>query len=90
MRTLADQTLEWLCVLMFAEDGVIDRDSFSSHLESVPDVVAGMTGDEKAELARAASRRLEYAEATSPSEVIADELAFCEALASGALFEQWT
>lgn len=82
MNVLAEQTLEFLCTLMFAEDGVIDRDYWSSYLEEIPDIFSRMSQPERDALSKAAKMRLEYCENE-------DEQAFCEVVASGEIYSQW-
>ncbi|MCG8518079.1 MAG: hypothetical protein MI794_08815 [Pseudomonadales bacterium] len=96
MRTLAEITFEYLWLLIFEGEEVIDLDYSVKIQESLPDYFASMTNEEKealAKVAREAQARLlaepdEYG--YTPRKLITDEQkAFMEALSSGDLFEQW-
>ncbi len=82
MNVLAEQTLEFICALMFAEEGIIDRDYWSGYVESIPEIFLQMTQGEREVLSNAARLRLKRVDNE-------EELAFCEAVASGDIYSQW-
>jgi hypothetical protein len=96
MKTLAELTFDYLWLLMFEGEEVIDLDYSVKIQESLPDYFASMTDEEKEALssvAKEAQARL-LAEPDehgyTPRKLITEEQkAFVEALSSGVLFEQW-
>ena len=54
MKTLAQITLDYIWLLMFAGEDIIDLDYSVKQVELLPDYFAGMTPDEKAALSEVA------------------------------------
>ncbi|WP_345866782.1 hypothetical protein [Shewanella algae] len=96
MKTLAELSFEYMWLLMFEGEEVIDLDYSVKIQESLPDYFAAMTDEEKralSEVAKEVQSRL-LAEPDehgyTPRALVTDEQkAFMEALSSGELFEQW-
>jgi len=96
MNTLAELTFEYIWLLMFEGEDVIDLDYSVRMQESLPDYFSAMSNKEKIALstvAKEAQARLlsepDEHGYTPRSLVTEDQKAFMEALSSGELFEQW-
>jgi hypothetical protein len=96
MKALAELTFEYLWLLMFEGEDVIDLDYSVKMQESLPEYFASMTEEEKQALsavAKEAQARLladPDEHGYTPRALVTDEQkAFMEALSSGELFEQW-
>jgi len=96
MKTLAELTFDYLWLLLFEGEEIIDLDYSVRIQESLPEYFSSMTQPEKdalSEVAKEAQARL-LAEPDehgyTPRKLITDDQkVFMEALSSGELFEQW-
>lgn len=96
MKTLAELSFEYIWLLLFGDEDIIDLDYSVKMQESLPEYFSAMSEEEKrnlSEVARETQARL-LAEPdehgyTPRSLVTEDQKVFMEALASGELFEQW-
>lgn len=96
MNGLADIVLDYLCTMMFPPEGDIDSGYASRVMQSFPELLTGLSTEERVALSAAAGRALAnlqrppdehgYSPAGTVSE---DQIAFLETLASGELYEQW-
>jgi len=97
MKTLAEITFEYLWLLMFADEDIIDLDYSVNCQESLPEYFAAFTAEEKSALAEVAARVQASLLAEpgqhgyTPRKLVTDEQKqFLAALVSGELYEQWT
>lgn len=96
MKTLAELTFDYLWLLMFEGEEVIDLDYAVKIQESLPEYFASLTDEEKqtlSEVAKEAQSRLlaePDKDGYTPRKLITDDQkVFMEALSTGELFEQW-
>lgn len=97
MKTLAELAFEYLWLIMFADEDVIDLDYSVKCQESLSTCFAALTPDERTalcEVAKSVQARL-LAEPDehgyTPRKLVTEEQReFLAALASGELFEQWS
>jgi hypothetical protein len=97
MKTLAELSFEYLWLLLFAGEEVIDLDYSVKCQESLPNYFAALTPQERAALSEVATsvqaRLLSEPDAHgyTPRKLVTEEQRqFLKALASGELFEQWS
>ncbi len=96
MKTLAELAFEYLWLIMFANEDVIDLDYSVKCQESLSEYFSALTTQEKEALSAVAAstqaRLLAEPDEdgyTPRSLVTEEEKLFLSALASGELFEQW-
>lgn len=96
MKTLAELAFEYLWLIMFADEDVIDIDYSVKCQESLAEYFSALTTQEKEALSAVAAstqaRLLAKPDKdgyTLRSLVTEEEKLFLSALASGELFEQW-
>jgi len=96
MQTLAELSFEYLWLLLFADEDVIDLDYSVKLQESLPDYFSVMTDEEKNALSKVAeetkSRLLAEPDEhgyTPRTLVTEEQKIFLDALSSGEFFEQW-
>jgi hypothetical protein len=97
MKTLAELSLEYLWLVLFAEDDIIDLDYSVECQESFSNYFAALTTQEREALSEVAvnvqARLLAEPDKdgyTPRKQVTEEQRQFLAALASGTLFEQWS
>nr|WP_086937480.1 hypothetical protein [Thaumasiovibrio occultus] len=96
MKTLAQLSFEYLWLILFEGEDVIDPDYSVRIQETLPEYFASMTEDEKSALSAAAKEAQNNLLSepdghgyTPHSLVTEEQKVFMEALSTGELFEQW-
>jgi hypothetical protein len=96
MKTLAELAFEYLWLIMFAKEDVIDPDYSVKCQESLSEYFSALTTQEKEALSAVAASTQAHLLAepdeygyTPRSLVTEEEKRFLSALASGEIFEQW-
>jgi hypothetical protein len=94
MNGLADIVLDYLLVWMFHGESNIDPDFACKQMEVYPELIKGLTKEERVALSASARRRL--AEIAAPPDEYGykprtdkNVIEFLEVPASGDLYEQW-
>ena len=97
MKTLAELAFEYIWLLLFGDEDVIDLRYSTKMQQSLSDYFSSMNDEEKKALSKVAeetrSRLLAEPDehGYTPRKLVSDEeKAFLDALASGELFEHWS
>lgn len=96
MKTLAEISLEYVWLMLFGSDEIIDPDYAVKMQESLPEYFASMSQEEKAAFAKAGAEARARLLADpdehgyTPRKLVTDEeRVFLDALSSGKIFEEW-
>ena len=96
MKILAEISFEYIWLLLFDGEDIIDLDYSVKMQESLPDYFAAMSVEEKVALSQVAAKTKSKLLADpdehgySPRKLVTDEqITFLDALSSGEIFEQW-
>jgi hypothetical protein len=96
MKTLAEISFEYIWLLLFGDEDIIDLDYSVKMQESLPEYFNSMSQDERQALSLVAKEAQERLLAEpdqhgyTPRALITDEQKiFMESLSSGELYEQW-
>ena len=97
MKTLAEISFEYIWLLLFSDEDIMDLDYAASLQQSLPEYFASMNSEEKSALSLVAketkSRLLAAPDKdgyTARTLVTDDQILFLDALSSGELYEQWS